>query len=50
MVPALKCIAARFRDDPAWATVRPPMRALAPEEGSDLAAKLEAAGFEPSFA
>lgn len=49
MVPALKCVVARFRDDPAWATVRPPMLALGPYEASALAAKLEAAGFEPFF-
>jgi len=49
MVPALKCVVARFRDDPAWATVRPPMLALGPDEASALAAKLEAAGFEQNI-
>ena len=49
MVPALKSLAAHFRRDPAWKTVRPPMLALGPGEGADLVSKLEAAGFETSF-
>ena len=48
MVPALKCVVAHFRDDPEWATVRPPMVALTPEQRTDLLSKLEAAGFESS--
>ena len=48
MVPALKYVAAHYRQDPAWATVRPPMLALGLEQGADLISKLEAAGFEPS--
>ena len=48
MVPALKCVAAHYRQDSAWAAVRPPMLALGPEPGADLISKLGAAGFEPS--
>ena len=48
MVPALKCLAAHFRRDPAWAAVRPPMLALDAEEGADLVSKLKAAGFDSS--
>ena len=48
MVPALKCVAAHFRADPDWATVRPPMVALSSEQRADLLSKLEAAGFESS--
>lgn len=48
MVPALKCVAAHFRGDPEWATVRPPMVALTSEQRADLLSKLEAAGFESS--
>ena len=49
MVPALKFLAAHFRRDPAWATPRPPMLALAPAAGAGLLARLESAGFEPPF-
>ena len=48
MVPALKCVAAHFRGDSDWATVRPPMVALSSEQRGDLLSKLEAAGFESS--
>ena len=48
IVPALKCLAAHFRRDPAWTNVRPPMVALDCEQGADLASRLEAAGFNPS--
>ena len=48
IVPALKWVAAHYRQDPAWATVRPPMLALGPEQSADLISKLGAAGFEPS--
>ena len=48
MVPALKCVAAHFRGDSDWATVRPPMVALRSEQRADLLSKLEAAGFESS--
>ena len=50
MVPALKSVAAHFRSDPDWATVRPPMVALSSEQQDDLLSKLESAAFEPSFA
>ena len=46
MVPALKSVAAHFRNDPDWATVRPPMVALSSEQRADLLSKLEAAGFQ----
>ena len=49
MVPALKSVAAHFRSDPDWATVRPPMVALSSEQQGDLLSKLEGAAFEPSF-
>lgn len=50
MVSSLKAVAAHYRRDPAWATVRPPMIALTPEQGADLISRLDAAGFEPPFA
>ncbi len=46
MVPALKYVAAHFRSDPEWATVRPPMVALTPEQGDSLLSKLEEIGFD----
>ena len=49
MVPALKFLAAHFRHDPAWATPRPPMLALAPEAGAELVAGLRNVGFETPF-
>ena len=49
MVSSLKAVAAHYRRDPAWATVRPPMLALTPEQGADLISRLDAAGFEPPF-
>jgi 4-hydroxy-tetrahydrodipicolinate synthase len=43
MVPALKAVRAHFGQDPAWATVRPPMVEL--DDAASLLADLRAAGF-----
>ncbi|MDX1480789.1 MAG: dihydrodipicolinate synthase family protein [Woeseiaceae bacterium] len=45
MIPALKAIVARFRDDEDWLRVRPPLVELGEAERSDLYAQLDAAGF-----
>ncbi|MCI0549036.1 MAG: dihydrodipicolinate synthase family protein [Candidatus Rokubacteria bacterium] len=45
MIPSLKAAIAHYGGDPAWATVRPPLVDLAPDQASALIAKLEAAGF-----
>ena len=45
MIPALKAAIAHYGDDPAWATVRPPLVALTREEAATLIAKLDATGF-----
>ncbi len=46
MIPALKATIARYSDDPAWLTVRPPLVELTGAEREGLAAALAAAGFE----
>ena len=46
MIPALKEIVAHYADDPAWATVRPPMVPLTAEQRSGLLAKLAGLNFE----
>jgi 4-hydroxy-tetrahydrodipicolinate synthase len=45
MIPALKAAIAHHAGDPAWATVRPPLVALTPEQSAALVARLDAAGF-----
>jgi 4-hydroxy-tetrahydrodipicolinate synthase len=45
MIPALKRVVAAIRDDPAWATVRPPLVELSPEQAVLLTTELEYAGF-----
>ncbi|MEL0020212.1 MAG: dihydrodipicolinate synthase family protein, partial [Rickettsiales bacterium] len=42
MVPALKAIVAHYHNDPAWATVRPPMVPLDAETTKGLIADLDA--------
>ena len=41
MIPALKAIVARARNDPNWAVVRPPLATLAVEQAAALLAELE---------
>ncbi len=45
VIPALKAIVADQAADPGWATVRPPLVALAPERRDPLLAELRARGF-----
>jgi 4-hydroxy-tetrahydrodipicolinate synthase len=45
MIPALKAAVAHWSGDPAWATVRPPLVALTPEQSAALVAQLEQAKF-----
>jgi 4-hydroxy-tetrahydrodipicolinate synthase len=45
MIAALKQAIAIYADDPAWATVRPPLVELTPEQTKTLAAELKAIGF-----
>jgi 4-hydroxy-tetrahydrodipicolinate synthase len=45
MIPALKAAVAHWSSEPEWATVRPPLVALTREQGRDLVAQLEQAGF-----
>ncbi|MCY4221090.1 MAG: dihydrodipicolinate synthase family protein, partial [Thiotrichales bacterium] len=45
-IPAQKFLIARYRNDPAWRTVRPPMTALADEAGHDLLDALSATEFD----
>jgi 4-hydroxy-tetrahydrodipicolinate synthase len=45
MIPALKAVIARYGGDGAWATVRPPLIALTPEQRAALAAELGRAAF-----
>jgi 4-hydroxy-tetrahydrodipicolinate synthase len=45
MIAALKQAIAIYADDPAWATVRPPLVELTPEQAKTLAAELKAIGF-----
>jgi 4-hydroxy-tetrahydrodipicolinate synthase len=39
MIPALKAAVAQFNDDPQWATVRPPLVALTPDQRGALSAQ-----------
>ena len=45
MIPALKAAIAHHGNDPAWATVRPPLVALTPEQARALVAELDGKGF-----
>ncbi len=45
MMAALKAVIARYGRDPGWATVRPPLVELTPEQSKLLMAELEARGF-----
>jgi 4-hydroxy-tetrahydrodipicolinate synthase len=45
MIAALKQAIAIYRNDPAWARVRPPLVELTPEQARTLAAELSAIGF-----
>jgi 4-hydroxy-tetrahydrodipicolinate synthase len=45
MIPALKAAVAHWGADPAWATVRPPLVALTPEQSRALVSALDAEGF-----
>ncbi len=45
VIPALKAVVAAHAGDPAWATVRPPLVALAPDRAGALAAELGGLGF-----
>jgi 4-hydroxy-tetrahydrodipicolinate synthase len=45
MIPALKQVVAHFHNDPAWATVRPPLVALDEAQSSALIADLARLGF-----
>jgi 4-hydroxy-tetrahydrodipicolinate synthase len=45
MIPALKAAVAHYGGDPSWATVRPPLVALAPEQSGTLVRELDTRGF-----
>lgn len=45
MIPALKAAIAHYGGDPSWATVRPPLVELSPQQKASLAADLDSAGF-----
>ncbi len=45
MLAALKSVVAAFRNDPVWATVRPPLVELTVEQATSLAAELDYIGF-----
>jgi 4-hydroxy-tetrahydrodipicolinate synthase len=45
MIPALKAAVAHWSGDPGWATVRPPLVALTPEQSAALVTQLEQANF-----
>ena len=45
MIPALKAAIAHYGNDPAWATVRPPLVNLAPDAAAALLAELDRRGF-----
>jgi 4-hydroxy-tetrahydrodipicolinate synthase len=45
MIPALKAAVAHWSGDPGWATVRPPLVALAPGQRDALVSQLEQARF-----
>ena len=50
VIPALKHIVAHYRDDPGWAAVRPPFRALPAADGESLIGELEQGyEFAPAF-
>ena len=42
LIPALKTIVSHYHEDPAWATVRPPLAPLTAEEQQGLIADLDA--------
>ena len=46
MIPALKAVVAHFANDPAWATVRPPLVALTKEQAAKVIQDLQTLGFE----
>ena len=46
VIPAVKAVIAEWSGDAGWATVRPPLVALAPERRDPLLAELRARGFE----
>jgi 4-hydroxy-tetrahydrodipicolinate synthase len=46
MISALKAIVGHWGRDPDWATVRPPLVELTPEQQRSLVAELTAAGFD----
>jgi 4-hydroxy-tetrahydrodipicolinate synthase len=45
MIPALKAAIAHYGGDPAWATVRPPLVELTPDQAKGLISDLDARGF-----
>jgi 4-hydroxy-tetrahydrodipicolinate synthase len=45
MIPALKAAIAHYGGDPPWATVRPPLVELTPEQKASLGSRLDRAGF-----
>ncbi len=45
MIPALKATIAHHGGDASWATVRPPLVALTPEQRASLVKELDGAGF-----
>ena len=45
MIPALKAAIAHYGGDASWATVRPPLVELTPQQKTSLAADLDQAGF-----
>jgi 4-hydroxy-tetrahydrodipicolinate synthase len=49
VIPAVKAVIAAYTGDPAWATVRPPLVPLAPEQRDALVGELRARGFEPGL-
>ena len=46
MIPALKAVVAHYANDPAWATVRPPLDPLTKEQAAKVIQDLETLGFE----
>ena len=46
MMAALKAVIAHFADDPEWATLRPPLVELTPDQNRSLIAELAATGFD----
>ena len=46
MMAALKAVIAHYARDPDWATVRPPLVELSPEQNQSLVAELKARGFD----